>query len=262
MLAFTALFLAACGGTQPLDMPMPPPEPPAELAAVPSVDDLIFLTEEYPPFNHTLRGHPDGLSVVLLEAMFTTVGARTDPNITVLSWSEGYARTLAEPGVCLFSTTQTPERQALFSWVGPIAESRVVVLAKKGSGVTLEAPESLAEHSFSVIAEDVGQQLLLAAGVPAENLNVALNTASIVTGLTEGSGELWAFEEASAHYLLEAARADLEDYETLYVLQEGAVSFACNKDTDAALVAALTDALASVAASGEQARLVAEHLGE
>ncbi|MFT5679894.1 MAG: polar amino acid transport system substrate-binding protein [Myxococcota bacterium] len=262
MFALTAMFIAGCGGTQPLGSSMPPPEPPAQLAVVPSVDDLVFLTEEHPPFNHTLRGHPAGLSVVLLEAMFNAVGARTDPNITVLPWSEGYARAQAAPGVCLFSTARTPQRQALFTWVGPIAASRIAVVAKKGSGIVLNTPASLAEHTYSVIADDVGQQLLLAAGVPATNLNIAQDTDTIIAGLIDGSVTAWAFEEASANYQIAAARESLEDYETLYILQEGTLSFACHKDTDLALLTALTDALTAVAVSGEQARIVEEHLGE
>ncbi len=255
MFALTALFVAGCGGTLPLGSPATPPEPLVKLPPAPAVDGLVFLTEEYPPFSHTVRGHPDGLSVALLEAMFTAVGARSKPNITVLPWSEGYARALSEPGICLFSTTRTPERQPLFQWVGPIATSRVVVLARKGSGITLDSPAALAAHTYSVIADDVGQQLLLAAGVPADHLDVALDTAAIITGLAGGS------QEASADYQLTAARQDPADFETLYVLQEGTLNFACQKDTDAALVGALTAALAAVEVSGERQRIIAAHLG-
>ena len=130
---FSALLLMlACDGG-PAETPEPAAEPEP---AKPSLDDITFLTEEYPPFNYTNGDKLDGASVALLEAALEKAGAKTTrADFQVVSWADGYAKVQSDKNTCLFSMTYTAERAPLFQWAGPIAETRIAVIAKKDAGV-------------------------------------------------------------------------------------------------------------------------------
>jgi len=42
--------------------------------------------------------------------------------ISVYPWLRAYDMALKDPFTCVYSTNRTPEREALFSWVGPLAQ--------------------------------------------------------------------------------------------------------------------------------------------
>ena len=97
-----------------------------------TVDDLTFITEDYPPFNFERDGKRQGIAVDALAEMLALAGARkTRADIKVWPWARGYETALKEKNTVLFSTTRTEAREGLFKWVGPIMPSRIVLVAKK-----------------------------------------------------------------------------------------------------------------------------------
>ncbi len=226
-----------------------------------SVDGITFLTEQYPPFNYEVDGKVQGLAVDLLEAMLQEMGAGTTrADFAVLPWSEGYSRVQSEPGTCLFSMTFTEEREPLFRWVGPIADTRIVVLAKKDAGITVSSPADLAKLTHGVIADDAGHQLLQATGVPDAQMTVAADAATIITALGDGAIQAWAYEEASARYQLAEAGHDAAAFETIHVLKESTTRYACHKDTPDELITGFSAALSSLEASGKQKEIQERYL--
>ncbi len=95
-------------------------------AAAASVDDIIFMTEQYPPYNLEEDNKLQGIAVDTLALMLQRAGSKqTREDIEMLPWARGYKRVLSEPNTCLFSTTRTEERENLFKWVGPIAPTQL-----------------------------------------------------------------------------------------------------------------------------------------
>ncbi|HIH73913.1 MAG TPA: transporter substrate-binding domain-containing protein, partial [Methanosarcina sp.] len=53
--------------------------------------DLIFYTEQLPPYNYMENGTLEGLSVELLEAVTEKMGKKvTREEIHLVPWTEGY----------------------------------------------------------------------------------------------------------------------------------------------------------------------------
>lgn len=255
---FAVLALSACAKT-PAEVEAPVPATPVVEAV--AVDSITFLTEQYPPFNYEADGKAQGVAVDLLVAMLAEAGsAKTAADFAVIPWSDGYSRVQAEPGTCLFSTTWTDERAPLFKWVGPIVDTRIVVLAKKGSGVAVASAADLAGLTHGVIHDDAGQQLLVAAGVPADKMTVSEDSASIMKSLDDGTVQTWAYEEASARYQLSAAGYDPTAFETVHVLKESTTQYACNKDMSDELIASLSGALAAVDARGGRQEIIDRYM--
>lgn len=218
------------------------------------LDRLTFITEHYPPYNYLEEGELKGSSVRILKTMLEEAGSATKANeIRVLPWARGYDTTLLTPNTVLFSTTRTSAREDLFRWVGPLAAGRVVLLARKDSGISIESLDALQNGNFSivVIGEDIGAHMLKESDVDAARLHTAVNNESAMNMLVANRVSLWAYGEDVAHWLLRKHGHDPEDFETVYVLSEDPLYFAINRDTDPAVVDRLQELLDDLRTQGE-----------
>lgn len=89
---------------------------------------LVAVTEELRPFNFAA---PDGSVAGMTTALVRRLAeaAKLSVEFRVLPWSQAYAEALSQPGRLLYTTVRTPEREAAFHWIGPIA-SRELYLVK------------------------------------------------------------------------------------------------------------------------------------
>lgn len=84
--------------------------------------DLRLVTEDYPYFNivNEKTGEITGSSTEkVMEIM-----RRADQKYTISAypWNRAFQMSKSDPDTCLFSTAMTPERAALFKWVGPLVK--------------------------------------------------------------------------------------------------------------------------------------------
>lgn len=93
---------------------------------------------------------------------------------------------LKQDGV-LFSTTRTTHRENLFNWVGPIADIKVVVLARKSSQIKVNDPIELGNYPIGVIRDDIGEQQLLQLGVPRESMVEGSTVSSLAEQLLKNA---------------------------------------------------------------------------
>ena len=116
ILVITALCILTAGCVSPEQAPST-----ANMAApVPAADAGIrIITEDLPPFNYAgADGWATGQSTEVVNGILSRLNQTA--TIEILPWSEGYAAALAGPGVALYSTGRTGERENLFKWVGPV----------------------------------------------------------------------------------------------------------------------------------------------
>ncbi|WP_108649625.1 substrate-binding periplasmic protein [Dongshaea marina] len=148
---------------------------------------LTYMTENYPPYNFSAKGVIQGISVDLLLAMGKQAGVPLKLNmIKLYPWARAYNQTLKGPNMVLFATTRTKAREALFKWVGPIANTDTVLLAKKGSGISISSPADMKKYTIGVVKDDVGEQLVKAAGVPAGKIKSSSKPTQVAQKLAKG----------------------------------------------------------------------------
>lgn len=211
-----------------------------------TLDELTFITEEYPPYNYRLNDRLEGVSIEVLEAVFEITGSSLSrDDVHYLPWARGYETALSEPDTVLFSTTRTAQRESLFKWVGPIARDRVTLLARRDSGIHLNDLTDLSRYPYriAVIREDIGAQRLIEGGIDAEQLRPAISNLSALKMLERGRVDLWAYGEDVAFWLMEQHGIDTRLFESVYTLSESELYFAFNEDTDDRLVESMQAAL-------------------
>lgn len=99
--------------------------------------ELQLLTEENPPFSMSDHGKATGLGVEVVEALQRRVGNHS--SIRIMPWARAFAMAQKEDNVAIFVTGRTPEREALFKWVGPVTEVETGFYALRKTRLTINS---------------------------------------------------------------------------------------------------------------------------
>ncbi|WP_199911658.1 substrate-binding periplasmic protein [Dongshaea marina] len=220
---------------------------------------LNLVTESgFPPYNFRQDGKLSGISIELLLAASKQAGTPISKSqFKVLPWARAYDMGLKGPGVMLFATTRTEQRESLFKWAGPIIATKVVLLAKKSKGIKIASVAEINRYKVGAIPEDVGQQLAARAGV--KNMKISGKPEQVAKKLATGRVDLWAFEENSALWMLKSLGYNPAKFEAVYTFKESAVYYAFSNDVADSDVAALQQAIDAVKASGEYDKILSHY---
>ena len=229
--------------------------------AAQTLDDLVFLTEEYAPLNYEEDGKLQGISVEVLAEMFRLVDAqKTVKDIKLWPWARGYRTVLNQKNTVLFSMVRTEARENLFKWVGPIVPSHVVIIAKKGRGIEINTPEDIGNYKVGVVREDVGEQLLVELGVRKETLFQTVSGISTAEMLHEDRIDMWAYEEIVATWNIRSIGGNPRDYEVIYSLKKSDYFFSFHRDTDDKIIARFQEALDELKRDGKFEEIVNKYI--
>ena len=230
-------------------------------AAAASVDDVVFMTEQYPPYNLEEDNKLQGIAVDTLALMLPRAGSKqTREDIKLLPWARGYKRVLSEPNTCLFSTTRTEEREHLFKWVGPIAPNTVGLIARKERNIKIDSVEDIEKHKIGTIRDDVAEQYLVNAGISVDHMERVAETILNIKKMNRGRIDLWAYGENVAMWELKANGFNPADYESVYVLDRKDLYFAFHKGTSDSVIQKLQAALDTLKTDGEYEKILDRYL--
>lgn len=215
-----------------------------------TADDIVYMTEEYPPFNMAgPDGGATGASVEVMAGIFERMGAsKTVKDIQVLPWARGYKEVQEKPNTCLFLMTMSDERKPMFKWVGPVAPTKIGVMALKSKGLKIASVNDLVNLKAGVIREDIGDTLAQQAGI--KHIERVPTNEQNIKKISEGRIDIWAFEESVAKWQTKGFGFNPDDFESVWTLSESDLYFAFNKDTDDALIAAMQKVLDEMKADG------------
>lgn len=206
---------------------------------------LDVLTEDYPPFNmQNDSGKIVGLSTEIVEELFKRAGV--EYKLTLMPWKRAYEQTLSTPNTALFSTTRTPEREALFKWVGPLVSNNWVFFAKGDSTITLDSLEAAKQYSVGGYNGDAVADYLAAQGF--SKLQLAANDRANAKKLDAGRIDLWASGQYLGPYLANLEKTGLP--KAIFTFKETEMSLAFHKDTPDDLIQKLNSALESMRQEG------------
>jgi len=222
----------------------------AVAASTTTIDDIIYLTEEYPPMNmEGENGVATGVSVdVLMEIIKRLGGSKTADYILIVPWVRGYNEVLTTPNSCLFSMTVTEERLPLFKWVGPVFINTDDAIALKKRGLKVSSPKGLVNLKAGVIRGDTGE--VLAEDIGINHIERAPSNDINIKKLNEGIIDIWIYSKSSAMLLIEEMGFDPNDYESIWNLDTSELSFAFHKNVDDELIKRIQRTLDDIKADG------------
>lgn len=215
-------------------------------------EPLVLLTENLPPFSMAASGgnfakdaDVQGISSDTVRALCSKAQQECQL-ILRFPWDRLYKQALDSKGYGLFSTIRTPEREALFKWVGPIAVSDWVLLAKADSAITLDSLDQAGAYKIGGYRNDAISQFLIDRGV---TVQTSLQDKENLNKLEKGVIDLWATDDVGGRYM--AKQSSLGALKVVHRFNSADLYLALNKETPDELVQKLQKALDEMRAQGE-----------
>jgi polar amino acid transport system substrate-binding protein len=217
---------------------------------------LLGITENLPPLNYEDELGPQGFSVELLRLMADQAGLGLE--LRVLPWARAMQMAESNAHSVLFSLTRTPEREAQFQWVGPIAQRRILIykLASRRD-LKLQQLDELDGARIGVVRDSAADRSLQASGLrPGIELEQGLDDATNMRKLLAGRMEYITLLDWAAAWNLRQLQLP---YDTLRPVMEQDTArsyfYGLRPDADPALVRRLQAALDRLKRDGRYERL-------
>lgn len=208
-------------------------------------EDLRYITEDYPPSNYVENGKLKGLAVEVLHALWAKMNV-PEQKILVLPWARGFAMTVEEPGCVLFATTRSPEREALFKWVGPIYQGYWSFYSTAGKPISVNSLDEAKQYRVGVMRADFSESDLLAKGFPENRLYRMDTVQQLVRTLNLGRVDLLYLYSDTLQVFAPMLNVKESDFHQSFKVSENRLYYAFSKSTDDALITRFQNALDSM----------------
>ena len=216
---------------------------------------LKFLSPQVLPFGGLKDGKPVGFAVEILYEIMRRLG-RSDM-IEFGDWKILYQRGLTEPDTVLFPPSRTPEREALFKWVGPLIPEKVVLFARKDSGIDLRSLEDAKKvDGIATVTGYASEKMLRQKGFT--NLVSQRSTIQGPDALKFGRVDLWISSNVTMRQTAFAAHVDPDLFEPLFVVEEIPSYLAFSKSVSDEVVNQWQTALDDMTRDGSWERIVSK----
>lgn len=231
-------------------------------AAGETLPKLNIVTESWRPYQYTEMGQLKGLSVDLLEKMLERSGSSQNrEDFMVLPWIRAYKIALNTPNTILFSVTRTPEREALFKWVGPIFENATYLIAHKRSNIRVTDARQLRSYNFGTIREDASEIFLKRIGVDQSQFTRNAKTVSNLVMLEAGRIDMVVCSWDSLVQDAGLVGLNPDDFEIVHKIDSSDVSYALHIRTPDSIVNTLQNALDVLKKDGTFQQIWKKHRG-
>jgi len=225
-------------------------------SAAQRLEDVVFLTENLPPYVYHDGKEATGLSIEVFHAALNAVGVdKKDVHVDVVPWARAYNEALHVTNSCTFMMVRNEKREKLFKWAGPVVDFNLVFASKIGT-VLIRKIEDIKHHMVGVVRADSAYSSLIKAGQPSDMIEQSTNIREVVSKVEYGRLEMMLADERIIAHHIESIGAELDDFETNFFLERQVGYFAFNKDVPDEVVATMQRGLDTIRASGELDRIL------
>ena len=212
--------------------------------------ELTIVTENIPPFNYVKDGNIQGLSVDILNAILKDLNI--EAKIRVYPWTRAYQYALNNKNVLIFTIAKTPERRALFKWVGNIVESKQFLYVRPyRKDIVINNLEDVKNYRVGVVRKTLRSEFLKGKGFePNVNLFFVNSYEQNLKMLLRDRIDIWAVNEYTYYFTLKQLNVKKHQLKTALKLDlTSDMQMAFNRDTSDELVDKFRTSLESFKAS-------------
>jgi len=205
---------------------------------------LQLFTENTPPDIMRDGDRIVGISPDKVKEIMSRAGISY--TIEIMAWRRAYEMALRTPGSCVFSTSRTPDREALFKWVGPLREVDWTLYGLANPGFQLTTLDDAKKLRIGGYSGDVRAQYLLERGF---TVDTAPDNFSNPRKLMGKRIDLWVTSHQLANGLL-AQEGLVGKIVPLLTFHTSRAYLACNKAVPDTMIAAMSAAMAEIVKDG------------
>ncbi len=206
--------------------------------------EFQLTTESYPPFNmNDANGEITGISTEIVREIFKR--NKLDYTISLLPWNRAYSMATEKPNIGVFSTTRTPEREALFKWVSPLTLNNWVFLSRKDRNIQLK---SFADAKKYRVGGYRGDAIALYLEKQGFELDLVRKDDLNAVKLARGRIDLWATGHLLGPYI--AKQKGVTGLTESLTFKKTVLGLAFHPDTPSKVIDALNKSLRDMAKDG------------
>lgn len=198
----------------------------------------LYITTELP------LSEPGSDTMVTTAGWARKVASRAGVPYTMVQypWNRAYALALERKDGCVFATSRLPEREPLFQWVGPAAESEWVLVGLKGRDYRIRTLEDARRYRIGTYTGDARHHYLRERGF---KVDPAQADRTNPDKLRLGRIDLWASATPRGRERLYPSYFP-DDFAPVLTFNTVGLYLACNRAVPAAVIARLNAAAAAV----------------
>lgn len=201
-------------------------------------DSLTLITENNPPFTF-----PDpssngaiGPAVDIVTALMEQAGISFE--VQLQPWRRAYRAAQTNADTCLFLAYRTPERERLFSWVGPLIVGEWAIFKRTDSDIEISALSEL--QNYAVVGMAGSADALALEKALRKNILQAGSGELAAQMLYRGRADLWISETIGG--IVSAKAVGLPTPKVAFHWKTSDLSLACSKKTSPVLIDKLDQA--------------------
>ncbi|MBI3349627.1 MAG: transporter substrate-binding domain-containing protein [Burkholderiales bacterium] len=213
---------------------------------------LVLATEEYPPYNMSgLNGAVTGISTDIVRAVLDAAGYEYE--IAVYPWARAIALARTQVNTCVYSMSRTPEREALYKWIGPLVANDWTLFGRSGAS----RPQTLDEAMLMRIGSYQGDAIVAYLQTRGHQVDVAPSDDVNPKKLLAGRIDFWATGKLIGQYRLR--QQGVEGVEPVLTFNHTEMYLACQVQLPDAQVTKLTQTLHALEKSGAIKKIYASY---
>ncbi len=199
------------------------------LAWAADMRSLQLLTEDYPPFNMPgdKPGEVRGIATEIVQQLMARSGHAYQ--LRLYPWQRAISTAQAVPDHCVFSMSRTPERERLYSWVGPLVQNDWVIFAREQDSWAIAATlDAFKEKRIGSYQGDAIVSWLQDRGY---KIDVAVRDDANPRKLLAGRIDLWATGSLIGQHILRQQK--ITDIVPRLAFNRSSMYLACHRDLPA-----------------------------
>lgn len=214
--------------------------------------ELTIMTESWPPFNFEEDGEVVGISADIVNEILERLDIEAE--IKILPWARAYDTIQNKDNHVLFSTGYSEERAPLFKWVGPLAEFKIALYAKKGSGVEINSLEDAKKVKLvGVPRESLTHNILTRMEFP--NLDISENADSMLRKLFTQRTQLICSASIAMENMSSGLGFSQDDFVEAFVIRKSDLYIAFSKNVPDSVINEWQEVLDEFIADGTVAEI-------
>lgn len=250
------ILAALCAALAVLPEAESAPAGSAFAAAMPSAPEAaaaqgLYITTESAAPSSMLDASGQVVGIATDKVRAALDRAKVPYTIELLPWKRAYAAARERADACVYSTTRTPEREALFKWVGPTDSAHWVLMARADRRIVLRNLEDARRYRIGTYNGDARDHYLRSRGFQVDTApHDLINPRKLMLGRID----LWAAALRPGSPVLEQNGWTGKVVPVLAFHQRD-VFLACNRRVPDAVVNRLNDAFAILERDGSLRRI-------